>query len=676
MDTGHPGEALSGIDHLIDQLSSTLAYTLSAEEEKAWGRIIKDYAFSDSGDSRLHDALSHQALQHLFNCLSEPIVLISCSDWRVIASNDAYLNRLRKRNPKLDLESPNGKTLLDLAQAAHVVGDDVSFYTDWVREVIVTKRAVRRSEEDHYGTTPVYYSSTLTPIFRDGKVDCIAYLARDITHERRITERLSLSQHQLREAQRLAKAGNWTYRLDNGHVHWSNQLYVLYGLEIGTPVDVDTFLKYVHEDDRQEMIDLIQLGMQTGESWEKELRIMNAHGQLKYLHCRGEAIRDAKGEITHLTGVCHDLTETRASQLAVKRRDIHLKQSQRNGRIGYFTYNATTDEVLLSDEFARFWNVESKLRLQRMTEVVSVQDRIRVLRIINALRTGQNYAEFKVSVYLNGRSRYFELHIERLQSRTSTDLLFAGTIVDNTEATRRNRELETANQGLSLAKQKLEELAFVASHDLKSPILNIEALVEMVRDEGHNSEMRSSLLDKITLSVERMSSTLRNLNHVLEQSTIEFDDVQTIDMNELLEKVMLPLSEELSTSGGKVLTDFSALNKVRFSKYQLESVLLNLLTNALKYRNTEVPLQIQISTERVNEQALLKVEDNGIGIDLEKNRDRLFKLFKRFHDHVEGRGIGLHLVHSFVAGAGGRIDVDSEVGKGSTFFVYLGPESC
>lgn len=675
MGTPQPEETFEDNSQLINRLSSALAYTLNEEELAAWYRVINDFAFESTSESKLRDALANRALQTLFDSLSEPIVLLDTSDWKVVASNDAYLMRLRKRNPDLDIKSPNGRTLLDLAQAAHVVGDNVSFYTDWLREVLVTKRAVRRNEEDHYGSTPVYYSSTLTPIFRGDRVIYIAYLARDITHERRITERLSLSQHQLQEAQRLAKAGNWTYRLENGHVHWSNQLYVLYGLKIGTPVDVDTFLHFVHEADRQDMVKLIEEGMQTGEPWEKELRIINAEGQFKYLHCRAEALRNANGEITHLTGVCHDMTETRASQLAVKRRDIHLKQSQQNGRIGYFTYNATTDEVLLSDEFANFWNVDAKICLERMTEVITTSDRFRVFRIINALRTGQNYADFNVTVGLNESRRHFELHIERLRSRTSTDLLFAGTIVDNTEATRYNRELENANQGLSLAKQKLEELAFVASHDLKSPILNIEALVEMAKGAGEDQELRNSLLDKIALSADRMNVTLKNLNHVLEQSTVEFDDVELLEMKTLLDKVMLPLSEELKASGGKVSADFSELRHVRFSKYQLESVVLNLLTNALKYRKPDESPDVRISTERVDGQALLKVQDNGIGIDLEKNKERLFKLFKRFHDHVDGRGVGLHLVHSFVVGAGGKIEVESEVGKGSTFFVYLGPES-
>jgi len=109
---------------------------------------------------------------------------------------------------------------------------------------------------------------------------------------------------------------------------------------------------------------------------------------------------------------------------------------------------------------------------------------------------------------------------------------------------------------------------------------------------------------------------------------------------------------------------------VTFSEKNLRSVIYNLLSNALKYRSPERPLRVQLTCAQVGQRVQLRVQDNGLGLD-ERQQSRLFGLFQRLHTHVEGTGIGLYMVKKMVENVGGSITVQSQLGVGSTFTVYL-----
>jgi signal transduction histidine kinase len=103
----------------------------------------------------------------------------------------------------------------------------------------------------------------------------------------------------------------------------------------------------------------------------------------------------------------------------------------------------------------------------------------------------------------------------------------------------------------------------------------------------------------------------------------------------------------------------------------MDSILMNLISNAIKYRHPDRAPRISIRTTRVDGEVCLSVRDNGLGMDLDSYGDKLFTLYGRFHSHVDGKGLGLYLVRTHVQAMGGRIEVESEPGKGTAFSVFL-----
>lgn len=248
-----------------------------------------------------------------------------------------------------------------------------------------------------------------------------------------------------------------------------------------------------------------------------------------------------------------------------------------------------------------------------------------------------------------------------------------GRIVYASYIARDVTELEQLNHSLQAVNRQMTELAKVASHDLKSPLLNIRSLIDLMLECELVDEARL-LLDKIALSADRMEETVRDLNEVL-ISTSQDADATTISLEQEARRTTDSIHQQVQDAQAIIHFDFSLCPQLSFSLVRFRSILQNLLTNSLKYRSPDRPLEIVIRSEVMDNQAVLMVKDNGIGIDLSTHRKKMFGLFQRFHKDTEGSGVGLYLANRFVTEQGGRIEVESAPGEGAEFKVFFGFKS-
>ena len=144
-----------------------------------------------------------------------------------------------------------------------------------------------------------------------------------------------------------------------------------------------------------------------------------------------------------------------------------------------------------------------------------------------------------------------------------------------------------------------------------------------------------------------------------------------IDFEEVFQKTEETFTADILETGAKLTRDFSKAEKVQYNRSYLESIMLNLLSNAFKYRAADRKLHIHFETFESDGGVGLKVKDNGQGIDLDKYGDQLFDLNKTFHGHAEGKGVGLYLIKTQLESMGGTVTVESFVGEGTEFIVLL-----
>jgi signal transduction histidine kinase len=242
----------------------------------------------------------------------------------------------------------------------------------------------------------------------------------------------------------------------------------------------------------------------------------------------------------------------------------------------------------------------------------------------------------------------------------------------NEEYATANEELVEANQQLLRVNEDLDTFLYVASHDLKAPINNIEGLLLALHHELTPAAAVGEvpgILHLMQEAVERFGRTIDTLTDMVSLQRPNNQQLNQIAFAQLVHEVLLDLTPLLEQTAARVDVVVPSTLAVRFSEKNLRSVVFNLVSNALKYRHADrVPL-IRIQYLPTADYQTLTVEDNGLGIDLHKEKERLFAMFERLHNHVEGAGIGLYLVKRMLENVGGRIEVQSELGRGTTFTV-------
>jgi PAS domain S-box-containing protein len=253
-----------------------------------------------------------------------------------------------------------------------------------------------------------------------------------------------------------------------------------------------------------------------------------------------------------------------------------------------------------------------------------------------------------------------------------------GTVIDIHEQQLAEEELQTSNEQLRRTNVDLDNFIYTASHDLKAPISNIEGLLYLLQDELHPEMAQEGLvgptLTRMLDSVERFKRTIEHLTEVSKLQKEHASAATLVNLAVVVEDVRQDLQPALLAAKARLVVDVPAVPAVQFSEKNLRSIVYNLLSNAIKYHSPDRLPRIDVRAHVRPGHTVLEVHDNGLGI-AGQHLPRLFNMFQRFHDHVEGSGIGLYMVKRMVENGGGRIEVHSQLGAGTTFFVHLPHQS-
>jgi PAS domain S-box-containing protein len=242
-------------------------------------------------------------------------------------------------------------------------------------------------------------------------------------------------------------------------------------------------------------------------------------------------------------------------------------------------------------------------------------------------------------------------------------------------AERQQEALEHKNNELQKTNLDLDNFIYTASHDLRSPITNIEALVGLLDKRLQQSngmqEETMEIMQRITASVNRLKHTIDDLTEIsrLQHDVHESISEEIVNIHEVYEDIMADVNYSKGLKACFFTVDFK-VHQLKFPKKNFRSILYNLLSNAIKYQSPERDCIIQLHTSLEEPYVVLEVKDNGLGMS-EYQQKQLFTMFKRFHDHVEGTGIGLFMVKRIIENAGGKISIQSEEGIGTEVKVYF-----
>ncbi|TYA70173.1 PAS domain-containing sensor histidine kinase [Seonamhaeicola marinus] len=231
------------------------------------------------------------------------------------------------------------------------------------------------------------------------------------------------------------------------------------------------------------------------------------------------------------------------------------------------------------------------------------------------------------------------------------------------------RELSLLRTSNIIASQnkRLFNFAHIVSHNLRSHSSNLSLIAELIESYSDPNE-KMELMSNFGDVAKSLNDTIEHLNEVLTIQTSTNKSKSSVNFNNTLCQVLISISQIIINQKAKVNSDFSKIESIDYIPAYLESILLNLITNAIKYKHPDRDPIIDISTYfDENDNAILKVSDNGIGIDLDKYGKKLFGMYNTFHNNQDAKGIGLFITKNQVEALKGQISVESIVNQGTTF---------
>lgn len=215
--------------------------------------------------------------------------------------------------------------------------------------------------------------------------------------------------------------------------------------------------------------------------------------------------------------------------------------------------------------------------------------------------------------------------------------------------------------------ERLKQLNYATSHDIRSPVSNLLSVFNMLDTSKISDPETLQFIEILRLSSEELKATLDRYVDDLQQNDVLQVEVSEVSVREVLQSVMDSLSYLIRDAKATFDIDLEAFESVTFNYAYMESVLMNLVTNSIKYAHPDRDPAIGIRARWVDGAKQLEFTDNGLGFDSEKQKGKVFRLHQTFHDHSDSKGIGLYLVYNHIVSLGGRIEVESKVGEGTTF---------
>ena len=445
-----------------------------------------------------------------------------------------------------------------------------------------------------------------------------------------------------------------------------------------------------------------------------EVRGKSKNGMIIFLEITIVAYIDRQSRLKGYHLFFKDISERKKVENRLKRGEALLAESQELAKLGSWELDITTGAINWTDEMYRIFGLkakEIKITLNTYFSLLSKEAQDAVTFALQKIQQTFRPSHFEHKIYLPGNKvkRVFG-HAKPVVNAKGEIVKITGYIQDITEMKEaekvlkeayaelkraeenlvkintklessvksRTEELSYTNRKLSMKNEELlrinsdlDNFVYTASHDLKSPISNIEGLINMLSEEmrGYNNPEMLNLVEMIQLSINKFKTTIKDLTEITKIQKNINEDVDLIHLPSLIEETKYDIRVLIEQSEAEISTDIE-VESIRFSKKNLRSIFYNLLSNALKYRSPERKAVVNIKVSEVDRGVCIIVKDNGLGINLEQ-KDKIFLMFKRMHTHVEGTGIGLYIVKRIIENSGGKIEVSSNVGQGTEFKVFL-----
>ncbi|HEX6916047.1 MAG TPA: PAS domain S-box protein [Chitinophagaceae bacterium] len=407
-----------------------------------------------------------------------------------------------------------------------------------------------------------------------------------------------------------------------------------------------------------------------GEEQERETCFMDAEGQVHYYrHDYRRLNQGSEGYGIFITST--DITERKIAALELKENEEKFKTIIEYSYDAIAIIDGTGMISYISPSVKHLLGFEPEEMVGKSGfEFIHPDDRGNTAGKLAAL-TNHPEIEHRVdyrSITRDGSYKWLEAKGKNMSSNKHIN----GILVSLRDISDRKKLLDEQTvlaTELTKYNKDLQQFSFITSHNLRAPVANLMGLLALYNQDDPADPTNVELIDKFHECTRKLNDTLNDLINVLVIRSRPNADLEYIRFEDVLHHVQRNIDGLVKASGGTISFDFSAAEGVEYNRVHMESIFMNLISNAVKYAEPQRRLVISVRSEQTEQGVRLIVKDNGIGIDLDRYGERMFGLYQRFHSGKDGKGLGLYMIKSQITASGGKIEVDSEPGAGSSFKV-------
>lgn len=398
-------------------------------------------------------------------------------------------------------------------------------------------------------------------------------------------------------------------------------------------------------------------------SWEDQY--VNKDGSTTYLYRQLHPVFE-KSKLKFVLGYATDITELKVSENKLKRSESNYRLLFEKSPVMQVI---TSADLIIHDVNhnvldtlgipktnligQNLRNVIYKAQYQPVIEDQGTEESSDILEVALLNAQGKVFyciLDFNIIVDIDGTVNY----------------LFS--FVNITDTVETNKKLQEVNRDLKLQNENLRKFSMIISHDIKAPLANLEGLIDLY-DDSLADDSNAEIVNGLRVSISKLRRNFDDLLEIINLRNQKNLKTELCRLHDALQSAISLLKTQIDGANCKIQIDFTDAPYVVFPRSWLETILMNLLSNSIKYRADNRKLEISLLSKNENSHITLIVSDNGKGIDLKKNRDFIFGLYQRFHPGIEGKGIGLHIVKTQMETYGGSISIASSPDKGTSIIL-------
>lgn len=502
----------------------------------------------------------------------------------------------------------------------------------------------------------------------------------EVTEQMRLKDRLSEAQKRHELASRISHTGYWKHDLEPHSIFWSDEVYRIHGLPVGQPLSQDKVLDTFHPDDRDDVRSLMSTAIERQIPFEFEKRIRRPNGEVRYCHYRGFCENGPNGKLIAIFGTCQDVTARVLAETGKQESDRRFQLLYKYSPVMLWTVSSEFQLREFNETFARQLGYPTDEIIGRnVLDFCSEASKDKVINKLRpALMAEGQYTGEQVE-FVRGDGSILEVEITAYLDRFGPEDEFQtlSAAIDISSRNEAERRLRRALEEAELANRTKSQFLANISHELRTPLNSIIGFSQFMSQQLLGPVGNPQYLEYSRDILYSGEHLLNLINDILDITKIEAGETRieesTFHIADLIEACMR-IVRQRARSKGLVLRVEDVRSggiKVRADERLMKQVLINLVTNAIKFTESG---EVSVATGLEDGCPWFEVRDTGIGIPAEE-LDRVMQPFVQIADAMtrnhEGSGLGLPLAKSLAELHGGSLRLSSTPGKGTVVRVTL-----